>query len=105
MFFARSFLYSPPSRSPTQRQGLVTARLGLLLVLEVVDEVLEERSLLVGGGGGLGLDLGVDLLVGSAAHGSPRAETGQAVHAEGDVLVGDLLAENSVRHALPGCGA
>ena len=34
MFFARSFLYSPPSRSPTQRQGLVTTRLGLLLVLD-----------------------------------------------------------------------
>lgn len=55
----------------------------------VVDEVLEERGLLLARRRLLGVDLlRGDLLVArAAAHRRVHAETGQAVHAEGDVLV------------------
>jgi hypothetical protein len=92
--------------------------LSLLLVLEVVDELLDERSLvlpvpsqpyqyrilfLLANEEGEGessvrsrLDLGVDSSGGlglrSTASGRPGSETGEAVDTEGDVLVEDLLA-------------
>jgi hypothetical protein len=90
--------------------------LSLLLVLEVVDELLDERSLVLAvqrpspasvlafrseeegqkGDARSRLNLGVNrsggLSLGSATGRRPRSETGEAVDTEGDVLVEDLLA-------------